>query len=76
MCRHRVNQHLVVLDLKSISVKIYQDSEIKFEVIKCLKKQQSNEELTEFFEQNIRKQVDCKRPSNTKKNEQSLKYSN
>ena len=82
MCKYRLKQHLIVLKLDSVSinkilvtkyvtVKVsYIESKSDAKFVNTVKKTQLNRyeflKLIECLEQNIRKQIDCKRPSNTK----------
>ena len=79
MCKDKVNQHVVVLNLQSVSiskmlvtefitVKNSQDLNLMWNM-----SIQWNQQLSRYvfskviacLEQNIRKQIDCKRPSST-----------
>ena len=64
ICRYRVNQHLIVLNLYSVSInKILV---MKFATLKVSRNLNLNLNLVECLEQTIRKQINCKRPSSTK----------
>ena len=80
MCKYRVKQHLIVLKLDSVSInKIIVTKFVTVKVSQNLNlmknlSTQWNEQLIRYvfskviecFKQNVRKQIDCKRPSNTK----------
>ena len=79
MCKYRVKQHLIVLKLDSVSIdKIIVTKFVTMKVSQNLNLMQRlstqwNQQLRYVFskvikclEQNIRRQIDCKRPSNTK----------
>ena len=80
MHMYRVNQHLIVLNLDNITInKVLLTEFITVKVSQNLNLMQNmltqwNQQLSRYvfskvikcFEQNIRKQIDCKRSSNTK----------
>ena len=81
MCKYRAKQDLIVLKLDSVSInKILITKFVTVKVSQNLNLMQSlstqwNQQLIRYvfsrviecLEQNIRKQIDCKRPSNTRK---------
>ena len=80
MCNYRVKQDLIVLKLDSVSInKILVTKFVTVKVSQNLNLMQSlstqwNQQLIRYvfsrvmecLEQNIRKKIDCKRPSNTR----------
>ena len=68
MCKYRVKQDVIVLKLNSVSInKTLVTKFVTVKVSQNLNLMQSLfSNVIECLEQNIRKQIDCKRPSNTK----------
>ena len=71
MNRHRVNQHLIVLNLDSISINKILVTEFITVKVSTQRNQQLSRyvfsKVIEYFEQNIRKQIHSKRLLNTKR---------
>ena len=81
MCKYRVNQHLIILNLGNfsinkvlvtefITVKLSQNLNLMWNMSTQWNQQFSKHvfsKVIECFEQNIRKQIDCKRRLSTKK---------
>ena len=71
MTRHRVNQHLIVLNLDSISINKILVTEFITVKVSTQRNQQLSRyvfsKVIEYFEQNIRKQIHSKRLLNTKR---------
>ena len=71
MTRHRVNQHLIVLNLDTISINKILVTEFITVKVSTQRNQQLSRyvfsKVIEYFEQNIRKQIHSKRLLNTKR---------